>query len=166
LANAELLEAIAEAARMGGAQARVVSGAIGAIDALAAAALDGLKRVTHTTRKPAIALLPGAEAARLVHAQLIFSGNAREAALRFPESMNVAAAVSLAGIGFDRTEVRILADPDCLVNRHEVVAEGAFGTFRFEIQNVPSETNPKTSRIVAASVVKSLLQRQSCLTVG
>lgn len=166
LARRDLLDAITEAARVGDSHACIVSGAIGGLDALAAAAVDGLERVTHTTRKPAAALLPAAEAARLTRAHEIFRGNAREAALRYPESVNVAAAVSLAGLGFERTEVRVLADPHIAVNHHEVLAEGAFGAFRFEIRNIPSETNPRTSRIVAASVVKTLLARTSSLTIG
>jgi aspartate dehydrogenase len=96
----------------------------------------------------------------------VFRGNAREGALRFPESINVAAAVSLAGIGLDRTEVRVLADPAVTRNHHEVVAEGPFGALRFEIANIPSEANPKTGRLVALSIVQALLRRRAALVVG
>lgn len=158
--------AISEAARAGGSRAIVASGAIGALDAISAAALGGLDRVTHTTRKPPRTLLDPAEADVLTEAREIFRGSAREGALRFPESINVAAAVALAGIGLDRTEVRVLADPAATRNQHEVVAEGAFGTLRFAIENVPSEANPKTGRLVALSIVQTLLRQGNALVIG
>ncbi len=166
LAEPGVEEEIIAAARTGGSQAKVASGAIGGLDALAAATLGGLARVTHTTRKPARTLLAPTQVEQLTEAQEIFRGNAREGALLFPESINVAAAVSLAGIGLDRTEVRVLADPSVDRNHHEVVAEGRFGTFRFEIQNVPSEANARTAQLVAMSVVHALLLRRASLVVG
>lgn len=159
-------DALIAAARAGGGRAIVASGAIGALDALSAASLGGLARVTHTTRKPPATLLAAAEAAELTEAREIFRGSAREGALRFPESINVAAAVALAGIGLDRTEVRVLADPAVTRNHHEVVAEGPFGALRFEIANIPSEANPKTGRLVALSIVRALLRRRAPLVVG
>ncbi len=159
-------EAISAAARAGGAQARVASGAIGALDAIASAAVGGLDRVTHTTRKPAHTLLPAAEAAALTEAVEVFRGSAREGALRFPESINVAAAVSLAGVGLDRTEVVVLADPAATRNMHTVVAEGAFGRLQFEIAGIPSAANPRTGRLVAMSVLHALRQRRAALVVG
>jgi aspartate dehydrogenase len=166
LAMPETYEALLCAAREGGGRAIVASGAIGALDAISSAALGGLERVTHTTRKPPATLLPADEAAELTEAREVFRGNAREGALRFPESINVAAAVSLAGLGLDRTEVRVLADPAVTRNHHEVVAEGPFGILRFEIANIPSEANPKTGRLVALSIVQALLRRRAALVVG
>jgi len=198
LADPAIHDALLAAAHDGGGRIIVASSAIGALDALAAAALGGLDRVTHTTRKPAHTLLPaneaaaltaareifcgsareGAlrfpesinvaanEAAALTAAREIFCGSAREGALRFPESINVAAAVALAGIGFDRTEVRVIADPVVTRNGHEVVAEGAFGTLRFAIENIPSVENPRTGRLVALSIVRALLTRRAPLGMG
>ena len=166
LAEPETEQAMRDAACAGGSRTIVASGAIGALDALAAAAVGGLSRVTHTTRKPARALLPSDEARHLDAPRELFRGSAREGALRFPESINVAAAVSLAGVGLDRTEVCVIADPSVDRNRHEVVAQGAFGELRFEIHNVPSEANPRTGRLVAMSVVHALRQRQARLVVG
>jgi aspartate dehydrogenase len=150
----------------GGGRIVVASGAIGALDAISSATLGGLKRVTHTTRKPPRSLLAPEGADALTEAREIFRGSAREGALRFPESINVAAAVSLAGIGLDRTEVCVIADPAVSRNHHEVVAEGEFGTLRFTIENVPTDENPRTGRLVAASVVKTLLRRRAALVVG
>ncbi|HET8628365.1 MAG TPA: aspartate dehydrogenase [Thermomicrobiales bacterium] len=166
LAEPGVEEALVAAARAGGSRARVVSGAIGALDALAAAAVGGLTRVTHTARKPPLALLDPAEAARLTAPRELFRGSAREGALRFPESINVAAAVALAGLGLDRTEVRVIADPAVRRNEHEVEAEGAFGTLRFAISGVPSAENRRTGRLVAMSVVHALRRRRAPLAIG
>lgn len=148
------------------AQARVVSGAIGALDALSAAAVGGLTQVTHTTRKPATTLLGPAEAAALTAPREMFRGSAREGALLFPESVNVAAAVSLAGIGLDRTELCVLADPTIDRNRHEVLATGEFGMLRFEIENIPSRDNAKSARLVAMSIIRQLLNRKAPVVFG
>lgn len=165
-ADPEVEQLIINAASEGGGRARVASGAIGALDAISAAAVGGISRVTHTTRKPARTLLPADEADRLTEASEIFRGNAREAALLFPESINVAAAVSLAGIGLDKTEVCVYADPDITRNRHEVEVEGEFGWLKFEIQGIPTEENPRTGRLVAMSVIRQLLLRRAPLSLG
>jgi len=165
LADPSVEQSLTDAARAGGAHAIVLSGGIGALDAIAAASVGGLDRVTHTTRKPARALLPADEAAALAEPRELFAGTAREGVLRFPESINVAAAVSLAGIGLDCTQVRVIADPTLVHKRHEVVAEGAFGSLRFDIENVPTD-NPCTGRLVAMSVVHALRRRASPLRIG
>ncbi len=166
LADPGVYDTLVAAAEAGGARIEVASGAIGALDAIAAASLGGLTRVVHTTRKPAKALLGAEEADQLAETKELFHGSAREGVLKFPESINVAAAVSLAGIGLDRTEVRVLADPHVKHNQHEVVAEGAFGSLRFEIRNVPTEINPKTGRITAMSIVRKLLSRRATIVIG
>lgn len=166
LAEPEAQAAILAAAQAGASRARVISGAIGGLDALASAAIGGLTRVTHTTCKPASTLLASDEGAPITEARELFRGTAREAALKFPESVNVAAAVSLAGIGFDRTEVRVIADPAVTRNQHTVEAEGTFGSLRFEISNIPSEANPRTARLVAMSVVHALEQRRALFQIG
>jgi aspartate dehydrogenase len=166
LADPACERAILESAQLGKARAIVASGAIGGLDALASAAVGGLRTVTHTTRKPARALLEAAEAVALTAPRELFRGSAREGALRFPESINVAAAVSLAGIGFDRTEVCVLADPAVDRNMHEVHAEGSFGELRFQIRNVPSPSNPRTGALVAMSIVHCLRRRRAPLVIG
>lgn len=165
LADPETERAIRQAAQHGKSRATVVSGSIGGLDAIASASAGQLSRVTHYTRKPARALLPPDEASALQEPRELFAGSARQGVLEFPESINVAAAVSLAGIGLDRTEVRVIADPALERNRHEVVAEGDFGRLRFEIENVPTD-NPRTGRLVAMSVVQALRRRQARLVIG
>jgi aspartate dehydrogenase len=166
LADPALETEIVAAACAGRTRAIVASGAIGGLDAIGAAAVGGLERVTHTTRKPARALLTAEEAGRLHEPRELFRGSAREGALRFPENINVAAAVSLAGLGLDRTEVCMVADPNLERNTHEVVARGTFGELRFEIRGIPSADNPRTGRIVAMSVLHTLRRLRAPLVVG
>ena len=162
LAEPETEQAIVQAACEGHSQAIILSGGIGALDAIASARAGGLERVTHTTRKPPRTLL-GYD---IDEPRELFSGPAREGVLRFPESINVAAAVSFAGLGLDRTQVRVIADPKVQQNHHEVVAEGAFGQLRFEITNVPTQENPRTGRLVAMSVVHALRKRAAPVVIG
>jgi aspartate dehydrogenase len=166
LADPAFAAELEAAARTGGARVRVLAGAIAGLDAIRAAAVGGIERVTHTTRKPARTLLPEAEAAALSGQRELYRGAARAGVLRFPESVNVAAAVSLAGIGLDRTELRVVADPAIERNRHEVIVEGAFGRLEIRIENVPTEENPRTGRIVAMSVVAELLDHRAPVVIG
>jgi aspartate dehydrogenase len=166
LAEPETERAVLGAASTGGSHAVVLSGGIGGLDAIASARVGGLTRVTHTARKPARTLLPPEQAVELREPRELFRGSVREGALLFPESINVAAAVGLAGIGLDRTVVCVVADPAVDRNRHEVLAEGAFGQLRFEIANVPSEGNPKTGKLVAMSVVHALRRRHATVVFG
>ncbi len=168
LSDPALLDALCEAARVGGTRLRVVSGAIAGLDAISSAAVIGLDEVTHTVRKPPAALLPPEEARAVVaggEPRELYLGPAREAARRFPENVNVAAAVSLAGIGLDRTQVRVIADPGVARNTHEVSVRGAFGTLEIRIQNIPSE-NPRTGRIVAPSLARGLRAYTEQIVVG
>lgn len=161
LADAALQLALQQAAQASGALLRTASGAIGALDALAAAAPAGLDWVRYTGRKPPLAWL-GTPAeqhfklASLTQAETIFTGTARQAALAYPKNANVAAAVALAGIGFERTEVRLVADPSVSRNVHELEAQGAFGHLHFSIANAALPQNPKTSWLAALSVSREL----------
>lgn len=144
-------------------QVYIPSGAIGGLDALAAAAVAGLDSVTLTTTKPAKSLAVvglSVDPATLTEATCIYEGPAAEAVKHFPQNINVAAALSLVGIGFEQTTVRIVADPAATVNQHHVEARGRFGTLRLELALLPSPDNPKTSYLAALSVV-SLLRRLS-----
>jgi aspartate dehydrogenase len=96
---------------------------------------------------------------------LLYEGPARAGVALFPQNVNVAAALALAGVGLDATAMRVYADPTVTHNTHEVRARGAFGQVSLTLQNVPSE-NPKTGRIVAMSVLKALRNRVAPLVVG
>src|SRR6266487_6222601 len=166
LVEPDLLHELLDATRIGNTQAKVASGAIGALDALAAASIGGLTRVVHTMRRSPKTLLTPEEAARLTTVREVFRGSARQAAQQFPEFLNVAAAVALASKGFDQTEVLVLADPAVEHSRHEVLAEGEFGILRFEIENAPISLPAHGARLVAMSIVRTLLLRSSSLVIG
>jgi len=168
LADAATLAEVEAAAEKGGSRLRVPSGAIAGLDAISAAAVGRIERVTHTVRKPPAALLDDAEAAVVMadgRPVELFAGTARDAAARFPANVNVVAAVSLAGIGLDRTSARVIADPALTRNTHEVSVTGDFGELFIRIENEPSD-NPKTGRIVAMSVVRSLRAHGESIVVG
>ena len=146
----------------------LATGAIAGLDAISAGAVGGLESVTHSVRKPPAGLLPPDEIAQAEASgqpRVLYEGPAREAALRFPENVNVAAAVSLAGLGLDRTRVRIVADPTVVRNTHEIEARGEFGELRIVLQNIPTE-NPKTGRLTAMSIVKALRNLTAEVVVG
>jgi aspartate dehydrogenase len=166
LADPDLLHDIEAAAQQSGAQVKIASGAIGALDALASASLGRLTNVTHTMRKPPKTLLPLEESKDLTEAREIFRGSARQAVRQFPEFLNVAAAVALAGRGFDLTEVRVLADPAVEHSQHEVRAEGEFGSFQLTIESRAISSYGRGARLVAMSILHTLLMRHASLVVG
>ena len=136
------------------------SGAIGAIDALQAAKLRGLDEVTLTTRKPpqSLSQVEGVDLENLKEPRVLYEGPASEAVVKFPQNVNVAATLSLAGLGPEKTRVRVVADPGVHQNIHEIHARGTFGSFEIRLANWPNPDNPKTSLLSCLSVV-SLLKR-------
>jgi aspartate dehydrogenase len=150
----------------------VPTGALIGLDAVTAAAEGEIASVRIVTRKPPKGLMGapylvenGIDVSALTEAKRVFSGTAREAAKGFPANLNVAAALSLAGIGPDRTAQEIWADPAMTRNRHEVSVVSDSALMEMVIENIPSE-NPKTGRITALSVIAALRKIGAPLRVG
>ncbi|MCK4463967.1 MAG: aspartate dehydrogenase [Candidatus Omnitrophica bacterium] len=139
------------------------SGALAGIDALKAAGISKIESVTLITKKPPRGL-EGApyllenniDLNKISDETVVFEGNAEEAIKGFPKNINVSALLSLAGIGADKTRVKIITSPSFTKNAHEVEIKGVFGIIKTETINVPSSANPKTSSLAALSAIATL----------
>ena len=160
LVSADFMRKAMSAAEASGASIYVPSGAVGGIDALRASKAL-LEEVTIVSTKKPIALsgAPGFakwENVDITEPTVIFEGSAAEAVGLFPANVNVAATVSMAGMGPDATGVKIVADPDSPGNVHEIHAVGRAGKFSFRFENIPHETNPKTSFLAVLAAIETL----------
>ncbi len=163
---------LVDMARRHGGQIIVPTGALLGLDAVAAAAEGVIHSVRMTTIKPVKGLLGapyleehGIDISRITKPTRVFEGSAREAARGFPANLNVAVALSLAGIGPDRTVLEIWADPNLDRNTHRIVVDADSASFEMTIRNIPSE-NPKTGRITALSAIAALRKLAAPLRVG
>ena len=139
----------------------IPSGAIAGIDGLLAARTAGLRQVIYTSVKPPIAWEGTPAESKLAgparsQRTTFFQGSAREAALHYPQNVNVGATVALAGLGLDRTVVKLVSDPGTTAPLGIIEAEGEFGRFRFEILAYAAPSNPKTSLLTAHSLLAAL----------
>ncbi len=164
------LTALAE--RSGG-RIVVPTGALLGLDAVRAAAEGEIHHVAMVTRKPpgGLAGAPhlvenGIDVEGLTAPLKVFEGSARDGAKGFPANVNVAAALSLAGIGPDRTRLEIWADPTVVRNTHRITVEADSARFEMTIENIPSEINPRTGKITALSALTALKGLVSPLKVG
>lgn len=171
LTNETLFHALLAAAERGGSRLVLPSAGIGALDILAGAAVGGLDEVVVTVRKDPLSWKgTAAESAhdldRLAGPVTLYDGPVREGARRYPQNVNISAAAALAGIGLDRTRLVIVADPGISTHVVEIAARGRFGSFTFREDVIPTESNPKTGRLVAMAVVKTVRQLASRFVVG
>lgn len=163
------LRAAAEsAAAASGALLYVPSGGIGGLDALKGACAAGVEEVTIQVAKPpaawkGIAYVEalGVDLGRLDGPTTLFEGSAREGVPHFPQNVNIAAVLALAGIGFDRTRLRVVADPGLRTNTHTIHVKGASGRFTVFLENVPAPENPKTAWLACYSALAALRELTS-----
>jgi aspartate dehydrogenase len=163
---------VIERSRATGCRLYIPSGAIAGLDGIKSACAGEISHVTMTTRKPPGGLegapylvQQGISLAGLKEEKEIFSGSAREACKAFPANVNVSAAVSLAGIGPDRTRIRIFALPGLERNCHDIEMEGEFGRLTVHIENVPSE-NPRTGKLTVLSIIRSVQDAADSVRIG
>jgi aspartate dehydrogenase len=168
LADPEIEAALRAASASGGGKLLIAGGALGGIDALSAAREAGLTSVDYIGRK-APAAWKGTAAEKIVQLDRVVEPytfidcEARTAALTFPQNANVVAAIALAGLGFDKTRVRLIVDPEAEGNFHSYVARGAFGEISTTIRSKTLEANPKTSVLAPYSLVQTIKKRSGLI---
>jgi len=167
-----VLDEWARLAEARGCRIFVASGAIAGLDAVKGAREGGIASVTMETRKPprGLAGAPyvverGIDLDAIREETLIFEGPASLAVKAFPANVNVVAALSLAGVGPERTRIKLFAVPGQTRNQHRILVEGEFGSLRVEIENVPSE-NPRTGKLSYLSAIAMLREMGAALQVG
>jgi aspartate dehydrogenase len=160
LADDALREELERAAAQSGALLYVPSGGIGGLDALKAACIAGVDEVSIAVTKPPAAWKGIAyverqkiDLDRLTSPLVLFDGSAREGVPHFPANVNIAAVLSLAGIGFDRTRLKVIADPGLRYNTHTIDIRGASGAISIKFESVPSPDNPKTAMLACYSAL-------------
>jgi len=168
-----LLKEVRGAAEQSGHKIYIPSGAVLGIDGVKAAMVGGIDEAILTTRKPPDALTysaylseHGINLTKLKEPRVVFEGSARKAVKAFPKSVNVAATLSLAGIGLDKTKVRLIADPSLDRNIHEIRVRGKAGEFVVEARNVPCPDTPKTSYLAAFSAIMTLRSITESIHIG
>lgn len=141
----------------------IPSGAIAGLDGVRAACQGAVRSVTLITRKPphTLAGAPyvverGIDLSTLQEETVLFEGSARDACAAFPANVNVAATLSLAGVGPERTRVKVVAVPGSQKNVHQIEVEGEFGKLTVEVENVPSDANPRSSKLAYLSAMGTL----------
>lgn len=156
------LDEVRSLAESGSTHIFLPSGAIGGLDILQSAkAVNGLEKVQITTRKSPASL--GIESDE---EKMIFEGSAIEAVEKFPKNVNVALVLAIAGIGAEKTNVRVIVDPAIERNTHTIEAEGDFGKMQLKIENNPMPSNPKTSLLAALSILAVLQNKDRALRIG
>lgn len=173
LCDDALRERLERAASASGSVLYVPSGGIGGLDALKAACAAGVDEVTITVTKPPAAWKGIDFVAQLkvdldaLAAPLVlYEGSARDGVPLFPANVNIAAVLSMAGIGFERTRLKAMAVPGLTHNTHVIDIKGAAGRASIKMENVPSPENPKTALLACYSAVAALKLVKSNVRYG
>lgn len=171
--DSDLLKEVRKVAEEAGKSIYLPSGALVGLDGVKAANIEKIDEITLVTRKPPEVLSTtkyvqeqNIDLSNLDRPQTIFESSAKNAVKAFPESVNVAASLSLAGVGFEKTKVKIIADPSLTSNVHEVNVKGEVGELSTKAKNVPSPDNPKTSYLAALSAIMTLRSLTEVISVG
>ncbi len=151
----------------------VPSGGIGGLDALKGVCAAGAEHVEIAVTKPPAAWkdIPyverlGIDLDRMTGPVVLFDGTAREGVPHFPANVNIAAVLSMAGIGFDRTRLKVVADPALKFNTHFIYIRGKTGTISIKFESVPAPDNPKTALLACYSAIAALKQLNSRVRYG
>ncbi|MCS7123907.1 MAG: aspartate dehydrogenase [Candidatus Bathyarchaeota archaeon] len=171
LVDSKLTSEINRIAKENGRKIYVPSGAIAGLDGVKASAIDKIEKVVLTTRKPLKALSDNLYfkekfGGKVEELTVIYEGPALEACRLFPANVNVAATLSLVGVGAEKTVVRVVADPALERNVHEIEVKGEFGDLVVRVENVPSRENPKTSYLAALSAIATLRKITEPIVIG
>ena len=163
LCDDSLRDRLERAAAKSGALLYVPSGGIGGLDTLKAVCLAGAEEVGIAVTKPPVAWkgIPyveklGIDLDRMSAPAVLFEGSAREGVPHFPANVNIAAVLSLAGIGFDRTRLKVVADPALKYNTHFIVIRGKTGRIDIKFESVAMPENPKTSMLACFSALAAI----------
>ncbi|MBD3380416.1 MAG: DUF108 domain-containing protein [Candidatus Omnitrophica bacterium] len=166
-------ESLLDEAESKGVRVLLPTGAIAGIDAVKAAKIAGIEEVSLTTRKPPASLKgceyfreKGIDLEKITSETEVFRGSASEAMKYFPKNINVSALLSLAGIGADKTVVRIITSPSFTNNSHDIRVSGKAGRLSMLSENVPSPGNPRTSYMASLAAMASLKAYFSTVRIG
>ena len=173
LCDDDLRARLERAAKASGALLYVPSGGIAGLDALKAACVAGVDEVKITVMKPPAAWKSidyveqlGIDLDHLNGPHTLYEGTARAGVPLFPSNVNIAAVLSMAGIGFDRTRLKVVADPAITHNTHLIEIRGRTGNISIKVENVPAPDNPKTAWLACYSALAALKLAQSPIRYG
>ncbi|MEA1944940.1 MAG: aspartate dehydrogenase [Euryarchaeota archaeon] len=173
LSDRDMFNRLVDLARRNCCRIYLPSGAVAGIDGVKSASVGRIDSVVLTTIKPPSGFSGapyikrhGIDLSSLREEMLLFEGPARDAVREFPANVNVAGTLSLAGVGYDDTIVRIIADPGISRNMHQIEVRGEFGVLNVRVENVPSPENPKTSYLAVLSAIATLKKLTEPVWVG
>jgi len=160
-------------AKQKGCKVYIPSGAVCGIEGICAAAISEIDEVIIMSYKPVEAFRGvkylrqrGIDLDSIKYPRMIYNGHAKDAVKYFPKNVNVAATLSLAGIGIDNTVVKIVADPKAKLNMHRIIAKGKFGEIECWTRNMPFPNNPRTSYLAALSLISAVKKISGSFWVG